>query len=443
MQDEQKLIGLAKEGDNEAFSQLAKRYRSLLYAAAYSVLHSRDDAEDAAQEALCRIYVKLQTFNEQGSFGRWAYVIAKNAAIARLRSVSRETPLDLMQAPAEEHRSSIAEEIKAAVSELPERLREPLLMYYVDGYAGREIASFLEIPAGTIRAQLTEARKLLRKELLPMLRRTLKDMVPESEVNRLLARLQALPKMQPDLKIVEVNAPLPDPDYLEAHWFFVPLEEDGEVVSGWYDWPERKLADHEFGRTLGKVTMAGKECWEVIGSGSPTSKLGNYRMMYWEIKADELELVAVGNAHDEDLMFSSDPNWGWSDLPPVWPRYPARLPLLDRVGDDEFVYSGQNTVVPVGAYDVSVNETEYRCLRVIQVPDNGALVEAYVNAEGRTILWRRYNAAPQWSKERLRGPYQPAGAVERLMDLGNHRLVFNGIEFYHWYDCMTDTVLNV
>ena len=93
MRDESALIQRAVNGDGEAFAALASTHRGLVYASSYSVLQSREDAEDAAQEAIVRMFVNIASFREEGSFARWAHTIAKNTAIARLRSRSREVSL--------------------------------------------------------------------------------------------------------------------------------------------------------------------------------------------------------------------------------------------------------------------------------------------------------------------------------------------------------------
>jgi len=272
-----------------------------------------------------------------------------------------------------------------------------------------------------------------------MLRRTLQELVPPTELGELLSRLQAFPKVQPELGIIEVDAPLPDPDYLEVHFFFTPLRPKGEVVTAWYDYPERELTDYGFGRVLGEVEVADWPCYEVIDAGSPTDEPGSYSLSYWSVAETAVHWIARYRSDEDRLRLRTDADWG--DLTEPWPRYPGRQPLVERVGDEEFVDRERRLLAPVGAYDVRVGARARRCVRLIQPPLRGDLVETYVNEAGRTVLFRRYNAAPEWSRERVKGPYQTTGAVERLKELGNRRLVYNGVEFYHWYDCLTDVAL--
>jgi len=435
---ESRLVQLAVDGDRDAFAELARRYRGMLHTAAYSVLRSADEAEDVAQEVICRIYASLKSFRGDSSFGRWAYTIARNAAIGRLRSLSRESPLDDLADEAIDTPSELSVAVRHAVGRLPDRLREPVLLHYMDGYTTSEVADFLGIPSGTVRAQLTEARKVLRKELIAVLKRAIQELVPQAELNELLARLQAFPKVQPEVSIAEVDGPLPDPDYLEGHWFFTPLRLGGEVCVAFYDYPERQLTDVSFGRVLGEAEIAGRKCFEVVEADLPVRDPTSYHMFYWSVTEDELALLAVMKSEENRLMHSTDPGWDWGE--DTYPRYPAGCAMLKRVGDEQFEGPDRTAMSPVGAYDVSIAGRTWRCLRVIH-QESGPLVEAYASEEGRTVLWRRYNAAPEWSQDRVKGPYQTPGAVERLKEAGNHIVVYNGIEYVHWYDCMTDVVL--
>jgi len=434
---ESRLVQLAVDGDRSAFAELAKRYRGMLYTAAYSVLRSADEAEDVAQEAICRMYTGLRSFRADSSFGHWAYTIARNTAIGRLRSLSREAPMDDLPDQESDAPSEFSVAVRHAVGRLPDRLREPVLLHYMDGYSTGEVADFLGIPPGTIRAQLTEARKVLRKELIAVLKHAVQEFVPPAELNELLVRLQAFPKVQPEVTIAEVDSPPPDPDYLEGHWGFTPLRLGGEVVVGFYDYPERELTGVSFGRVLGETEIAGRKCFEVVEADLPVQDPTSYHMSYWSAAEDELALLAVMKSEENRLMHSTDPGWDWGEH--AYPRYPGRCPRVKRVPDEQFEGLDQTAMSPVGAYDVSVAGGTWRCLRVIH-QESGALVEAYVNEEGRTVLWRRYNAAPEWSLDRVKGSY-PKGSVEHLKAAGSHIVVYNGIEYVHWYDCMTDIVL--
>jgi RNA polymerase sigma-70 factor (ECF subfamily) len=402
------------------------------------VLGSRDEAEDVAQEALLRIFSKIRTFRTDGSFARWAYVIARNAAIARLRSRSREVPLEHAEEIAAPQRGDTARALRESLDTLPERLRETVLMYYIDGYTGSEIGQSLGVAAGTVRSRLTKARRMLRGELMSMVRRELPELISGDDYKALVEWLRAFPQTEPEVVIEEVDAPLPDPDFTEGTWFFVPLNAGGTAFQAAYDHPERTLTNTHFTHVLGKAEIAGEECWEVCIVDSEGLDSGQYMLWYWSVKPCSVRLVAKYFSEEDRVTTWNDPD-GDDDFRDE-PRFPARQPLVQRTGDDEFTDIHNLRFAPVGAYDVTIGGRKQRCLRVIDASPERTLVDAYINTDGRTVLFRRYNAAPLWSTSKP-GHWMQLGGVERLAELGNHRIVFNGAEYYHWYDCVTDSAM--
>lgn len=94
-QDEKALVALAREGDHDAFGQLAGKYRAELRAHCYRMLGSVHDADDALQEALLRAWRGLSGFQGRSSVRSWLYAIATNAALDAAKHRSRrELPAD-------------------------------------------------------------------------------------------------------------------------------------------------------------------------------------------------------------------------------------------------------------------------------------------------------------------------------------------------------------
>ncbi len=439
MRDDTQLVKLAKGGNRDAFAELARRYRGLLYAAACSVPTTRDEAEDVAQEAVVRIFTKLQSYREDASFARWAYVVARNLAIARVRAGRREVPLEALAETAAPQVEQRTPELQACLRALPEAMRETVLMHYVGGYTCEEIAGSLGVASGTIRSRLTRARRMLKGELIGMVRRELSELMSREEYSGLVEWLRAFPAQEPEIAIDEVDAPLSNPDFLEGTWSFVPLREDGLSFAAWYDHPEKNLTGTSFMRVLGKVEIKGEECWEVCSVDDESRERAEYRLCYWSVGRDSVRLVAKYFSASERLSTCKDTDWDEDARP--HPRFPGRLTVVRRVGDEEFEDEHDLPLAPVGMYDVRIGAKAHRCLRAIEAhPDQSVLVDAYINHQGRTVLFRRYNASPGWSAAES-GEAHPAGSVERLAGIGNHRIVFNGVEYYHWYDCVTDTAM--
>jgi RNA polymerase sigma-70 factor, ECF subfamily len=198
--DEITLLTLARDGDQNAFGELAGAHRAELRAHCYRMLGSLDDAEDALQEALLRAWRGLSGFEGRSSVRSWLYAIATNAAldVARQRS-RRELPvpfgpsasgdagLDPSQAEPlwlepypdrwladdgasspevrYEQRESVELAFVIALQHLPPLQRAVLLLREVAGFPTADIASQLGTSAAAVNSALQRARAAARDRL--------------------------------------------------------------------------------------------------------------------------------------------------------------------------------------------------------------------------------------------------------------------------------------
>ncbi|HVD78147.1 MAG TPA: sigma-70 family RNA polymerase sigma factor [Vicinamibacteria bacterium] len=146
---------------------------ALAFRIAYSVLRHREDAEDAAQEALARAYRKLGTLRERERFRAWLVRICWRLARDRRRAAKRRERRE--QAVVGAAREPTAEDMAAAsefrarlwqaIDQLPEKLRMVLVLAGIEGYDVREVAALLDLPTGTVKSRLFLARRRLAERL--------------------------------------------------------------------------------------------------------------------------------------------------------------------------------------------------------------------------------------------------------------------------------------
>jgi RNA polymerase sigma-70 factor (ECF subfamily) len=171
------LVERARAGDTEAFDELSRRHGAAVYHAALAALGSPSDAEDIAQEALVLAYRNLGTFRGDASFKTWVVAIAWKRALSHRRRWWRLRPLDdvsgipvepAASAPSAEH-ALIASELdraaRRAIQVLPSRLRDALLLVAANEHTYEELAVILGVPAGTLKWRVSEARRLVKKQL--------------------------------------------------------------------------------------------------------------------------------------------------------------------------------------------------------------------------------------------------------------------------------------
>ena len=178
------LVARARQGDPAAFGALVDRHRSAVFRAALAALGSHADAEDAAQEAFLLAYRRLTGFRGDASFKTWLLTIAWHQAINRRRSMTRllrqivqpaqdeDQQSTLEQLPAREvspedaaARGQLHRAIRASIRSLPPKLRDALLLAQSGDYSYAEIGAMLDVPVGTIKWRVSEARKLVKARL--------------------------------------------------------------------------------------------------------------------------------------------------------------------------------------------------------------------------------------------------------------------------------------
>jgi RNA polymerase sigma-70 factor (ECF subfamily) len=171
------VVAHARRGDAEAFTELVRTCRPLIYRWAYVDTGEPDDAEDIAQEVLVRLYRRLHTFREGSSFTTWLYRITRNITMDRERTRARRRRLwsvggAALPARAESGaedavvRDDAAAILHGFMERLPRRQRQALDLVDLQGLTAVEAAALLGIDAGTVRAHLHRARRTLRSVIL-------------------------------------------------------------------------------------------------------------------------------------------------------------------------------------------------------------------------------------------------------------------------------------
>lgn len=179
--DDAALVVAAQGGDRDALDQLLRRHFDRIHAVCRRIAGSTRDADDAAQEALIRIVRALDRFDGRASFSTWSYRIATNAALDELRKRSRRPQLHLVHDDPErgaggaEATDELAQRrvegvvdrlaIDAALAELPEEFRVPVVMRDVGDLDYAEIAEALSIPIGTVKSRIARGRRMLLERL--------------------------------------------------------------------------------------------------------------------------------------------------------------------------------------------------------------------------------------------------------------------------------------
>jgi RNA polymerase sigma-70 factor (ECF subfamily) len=180
------LVSAAQAGDQDAFGQLVAPHERAVYRTALAALGRREDAQEAAQEALLVAWRKLPGFRGEASFKTWLLTIAWRKALDRRRvralwwrrtqwaadEVDAPHPTDELSSehPTPERSTvsrDLARRVEGEIRNLSPKLRDALLLASAGEYSYAQIASMLAIPVGTLKWRVVEARRVLIERLGP------------------------------------------------------------------------------------------------------------------------------------------------------------------------------------------------------------------------------------------------------------------------------------
>src|ERR687896_585553 len=159
-ESDSRLIERVAVGDRDAFTELYRRFARPVFALALRQLGDNGRAEDAAQETFAAVWRSARSFRpERGSGSAWLYAVARHAIIDRARQ-RREPVAEVPDQASEDacpdeqvELSWLAWRVHSAVEQLPERERAVLELAYWSGLSQAEIASYLDVPLGTVKTR--------------------------------------------------------------------------------------------------------------------------------------------------------------------------------------------------------------------------------------------------------------------------------------------------
>jgi RNA polymerase sigma-70 factor (ECF subfamily) len=180
------LLARFGEGEETAFRELVNRYKNSLYSFLKQFLNQQDLVEDAFQETFLQVFTSRESFDTSRPLRPWLFTIAANKAKDALRKRQRTaaTPIGTM-ADAQEmsfddvlntftaddtmpyevlQKSETASRVGQVIADMPENLREILILAYFNKFSYKQMANILSIPIGTVKSRLHTAVARFAKE---------------------------------------------------------------------------------------------------------------------------------------------------------------------------------------------------------------------------------------------------------------------------------------
>jgi len=176
------LIQKSKQGDVHSFELLISKYQVYAYNIAWRMLGNEEDAKDATQETLIKVFKGLDKFKENSEFSTWLYTITVNTCRDQLRKRKKVMTLSVddteekvpIQLVAEEsadpavrlEQKEVAGQLLSALGKIPEFQKTAVLLRDVYGFSYEEIGAIENCSVGTVKSRISRGRHGLRTIIL-------------------------------------------------------------------------------------------------------------------------------------------------------------------------------------------------------------------------------------------------------------------------------------
>lgn len=426
-----------------SFEELLAAHRSGVERLVKYKIRVCEDAEDVLQDVYVTAFRKFAQLKNLDSFRPWLVSIARNRISDYFRAQMRrmEIPVDgLTESALGLGRFGVVErsDVSDALDRLGGKDAQILYLYYWKDMPQAEIAQRLDIPLGTVKSRLHTARRNFRNAY----HREPKD---GGDI------MTKLPEFMPEYSIRPVAAePFPVVWEELMGWLIVPKL--GERLSwGLYDQPSRRRTEYTDMRVIGRAEVHGIEGVEISAVQYDAE---NY---YRTGSIDEIERRFIAQLTDAHCRYLAEShmengvrkvytfldgeaftnNWGYGEDNCGSETHVRAKGILRREGDTVTGAAGaqKSFTDVVGRYEVNIGGKTYDtiCLMDVEAFDDAIVTEQYLDKNGRTVLWRRFNR-DDWAFRRYGKKW-----TEMLPD--NQRLTVNGETYVHWYDCISDYIL--
>ena len=402
------------------------------------------DAEDLLQEVLAAAYRNRDTVSSEASFKPWILGIARNKCNDYFRAKAKrmEIPLESLDETALTvglHGVTVKTVVSETLEALGDTDRQILYLSYFKDLPQAEIAARLGIPVGTVKSRLFHAKQQF------------KALYPEKPKGEIVMKnnRKLMPEYLPDYQIKEIEGEPFAVCWEELMgWFIVPKPDE---MCSWamYDFPKRKRTEQCDLEVMGRAEVHGIEGVEIEAveydpmdcnriDGADVAK----RRFVAQLTDTHCRYLA--ECHEEDgvkklyTFLDGDgflENWGFGKDNCGNETHIVPKGVIKKQGSAVTTAKEPFMLDVVGRYEVQINGKTYDTICVIDAGayEEGVLTEQYLDRNGRTVLWRRFNRN-DWMQESYKRPW-----TELLPE--NERITVDGETYVHWYDCITDYIL--
>ena len=406
------------------------------------------DAEDLLQDIYFAAFQNYGSLKNKEVFKAWILSIARNKCNNWFRDKAKqlEIPVDELPEIAVVYNNrgrDIVETVRDSMGKLRDKDKQILYLYYWKQIPQSEIAKQLSVPIGTVKSRLHTAKANFKK-VYPYHRHNQKGEEKMKYNNCIFPefmpeyRIEPSPEKPFDVKFEELMA-----------WGIIPKLNEKAAFAD-YDYPDRRKSLHIELEVTRKAQVHGIEGVQIVAKeyANSTEWMENNkhtmeRQFVAQLTDTHCRLLAECHPEDDILKYSTFldgdsfmNNWGFGEDNCGNETNLSPKSLITEING---VITSENKdflMDIVGRYNVSICGKIYDTVRLIYLEEyNGNIAtETYIDKNGRTILWRRFNKN-NWAFNRY-------GKLWTEMYPDNETITINDETNVHWCDSINDYVLN-
>ncbi len=395
------------------------------------------DAQDILQETCIAAYKNFHQLKDEAAFKGWLLRIAANKCNDYYCKKAKEPSTELFsqfiwnETPLERQ---TREAVLETLENLSPKDREILQFYFFLDLPQDKIAQKLNIPLGTVKSRLHYAKQ------------NFKIHYPYTACMKGEQSMKKLPDILPSYTIEKSDLPPFDVRCEELRGFCILMTVGSHTTWGCYEQPHKALTQYTSANVTQKAEIHGIQGVEIVAEEHIPTPDGKEKITQRQYVAQltDTHCRYLAESHiengvkrlftflDNDIF---EINWGLGENNCGFETNMTSKGIITKNDSSLATAAEQEVTDIVGRYKVTIGGKTYDTVCAVNIGHYAGkiIIEQYLDKNGRTILWRRFNRN-DWAYHRYGKQWK-----EILPD--SEILIVNGETYVHWYDCITDYIL--
>jgi len=425
--------------NNTEYETLCLVHLNMLKRYLFHKISNPADTEDVLQDILLAAYSGFDRLRDKSMFKSWLIGIASNkcADYYKAKAKKLEIPLDeISGSMVDNHGTETAMMVNDTLNMLRNKDKQILYLFYIRGYSQKDIAVKLDIPIGTVKSRISTAKENFKTAYSQYAEDTDKTR-KKGEITMNVKN--KFPAVMPKFTIEKMNEKPFDVRFEEIPgWLIIPRV--GEKTSfAFYDDPDRRFTGMHTMNCVREAEVHGIPCVQVETEYvSEEGQVSDKHSKFMRLTDTHVSYVAEMRIQDNVFHFGSfyDDEWlknyevGENNIGREIDQKAKGIATLNA--DGTFTVTKEECADIIGRYKVEIGNRSYDTVAILEVCE-GLMTILYVDQNGRTVLFRRYNRF-DWKFDRYKALW-----TDKLPN--SEVLIVNGEKYVHWYDCISDYVM--